>query len=72
MSFVEFLKNVDGPLRFYLQYSLRKAGMDLENLREEEALRVIAKAAGGHVAEVFYAMYLESKQQSKLLALVSA
>jgi hypothetical protein len=71
MRFKDFLKSLDDPLKFYLQYSLKRLGLTLDNL-EEEAMQVVAEAAGPHIAEVLYEMYLEVKQGKKKLVAVSA
>jgi hypothetical protein len=72
MRFKDFLKSLDDPLKFYLQYSLKRLGLTLDNLEEEEAMQVVAEAAGPHIAEVLYEMYLEVKQGKKKLVAVSA
>ena len=72
MSFKDFLNSLDDPLRFYLQYSLKKLGLTLDDVEEEEALEVVAEAAGPHIAEVLYEMYLEVKQGKKRLVALSA
>jgi len=72
MRFKDFLKSLDDPLKFYLQYSLRRLGLTLDNVEEEEAMQVVAEAAGPHIAEVLYEMYLEVKQGKKKLVAVSA
>jgi len=71
MRFKDFLNSLDDPLKFYLQYSLKKLGLTLDNV-EEEAMQVVAEAAGPHIAEVLYEMYLEVKQSKKKLVAVSA
>jgi hypothetical protein len=72
MRFKDFLNSLDDPLKFYLQYSLKRLGLTLDNVDEEEAMQVVAKAAGPHIAEVLYEMYLEVKQGKKKLVAVSA
>jgi len=72
MRFKDFLNSLDDPLRFYLQYSLKRLGFTLDNVEEEEAMQVVAEAAGPHIAEVLYEMYLEVKQGKKKLIAVSA
>jgi len=72
MSFKDFLNSLDDPLRFYLQYSLEKLGLTLDDAEEEEALEVVAEAAGPHIAEILYEMYLEVKQGKKRLVALSA
>jgi len=72
MRFKDFLNSLDDPLKFYLQYSLRRLGLTLDNVDEEEAMQVVAEAAGPHIAEVLYEMYLEVKQGKKKLVAVSA
>jgi hypothetical protein len=71
MRFKDFLNSLDDPLKFYLQYSLKRLGLTLDNV-EEEAMQVVAEAAGPHIAEVLYEMYLEVKQGKKKLVAVSA
>jgi len=71
MRFKDFLNSLDDPLKFYLQYSLKRLGLTLDNI-EEEAMQVVAEAAGPHIAEVLYEMYLEVKQGKKKLVAVSA
>ena len=71
MRFKDFLNSLDDPLKFYLQYSLKSLGLTLDNV-EEEAMQVVAEAAGPHIAEVLYGMYLEVKQGKKKLVAVSA
>jgi len=72
MRFKDFLNSLDDPLKFYLQYSLKKLGLTLDDVEEEEALEVVAEAAGPHIAEVLYEMYLEVKQGKKRLVALSA
>ncbi|MCC6067034.1 MAG: hypothetical protein RQ859_02925 [Pyrobaculum sp.] len=72
MRFKDFLNSLDDPLKFYLQYSLKRLGLTLDNVEEEEAMHVVAEAAGPHIAEVLYEMYLEVKQGKKKLVAVSA
>jgi len=72
MRFKNFLNSLDDPLKFYLQYSLKKLGLTLDDVEEEEALEVVAEAAGPHIAEVLYEMYLEVKQGKKRLVALSA
>ncbi|MGC8994534.1 MAG: hypothetical protein ACP5J0_03955 [Pyrobaculum sp.] len=72
MEFVEFLKTLDDPLKFYLHYSLKKFGLDLEGLEKEGALEAISKAVGPHIAELLYGMYLEARSGRKSILLVSA
>jgi hypothetical protein len=72
MRFKDFLNSLDDPLKFYLQYSLKRLGLALDNVDEEEAMQVVAEAAGPHIAEVLYEMYLEVKQGKKKLVAVSA
>ena len=72
MEFVEFLKTLDDPLKFYIHYSLKKIGLDLEGLEEEGALAAISKAVGPHIAEILYGMYLEARAAKKEILLVSA
>jgi hypothetical protein len=72
MRFKDFLNSLDDPLKFYLQYSLKRLGLTLDNVDEEEAMQVVAEAAGSHIAEVLYDMYLEVKQGKKKLVAVSA
>lgn len=72
MRFKDFLNSLDDPLKFYLQYSLKSLGLTLDNVDEEEAMQVVAEAAGPHIAEVLYEMYLEVKQGKKKLVAVSA
>jgi len=72
MRFKDFLNSIDDPLKFYLQYSLRRLGLTLDNVEEEEAMQVVAEAAGPHIAEVLYEMYLEVKQGKKKLVAISA
>ncbi len=71
MRFKDFLNSLDDPLKFYLQYSLKRIGLTLDNV-EEEAMQVVAETAGPHIAEVLYEMYLEVKQSKKKLVAVSA
>ncbi len=71
MRFKDFLNSLDDPLKFSLQYSLKKLGLTLDNV-EEEAMQLVAKAAGPHIAEVLYEMYLEVKQGKKKLVAISA
>ena len=71
MRFKDFLNSLDDPLKFYLQYSLKRLGLTLDNV-EEEAMQVVAEAAGSHIAEVLYETYLEVKQGKKRLVAVSA
>ena len=71
MRFKDFLNSLDDPLKFYLQHSLKRLGLTLDNV-EEEAMQVVAEAAGPHIAEVLYEMYLEVKQGKKKLVAVSA
>ena len=71
MRFKDFLNSLDDSLRFYLQYSLKRLGLTLDNV-QEEAMQVAAEAAGPHIAEVLYEMYLEVKQGKKRLVAVSA
>lgn len=72
MRFKDFLNSLDDSLRFYLQYSLKRLGLTLDNVEEEEAMQVVGEAAGPHIAEVLYEMYLEVKQGKKKLVAVSA
>ncbi|NAZ33095.1 MAG: hypothetical protein GU356_02185 [Pyrobaculum sp.] len=72
MRFKDFLNSLDDPLKFYLQYSLKRLGLTLDNVDGEEAMQVVAEAAGPHIAEVLYEMYLEVKQGKKKLVAVSA
>jgi hypothetical protein len=72
MRFKDFLNSLDDPLKFYLQYSLKRLGLTLDNVEEEEVMQVVAEAAGPHIAEVLYEMYLEVKQGKKKLVAVSA
>ncbi len=72
MRFKDFLNSLDNPLKYYLQYSLKRLGLTLDNVEEEEAMQVVAEAAGPHIAEVLYEMYLEVKQGKKKLVAVSA
>jgi hypothetical protein len=71
MRFKDFLNSLDDPLKLYLQYSLKRLGLTLDNV-EEETMQVVAEAAGPHIAEVLYEMYLEVKQGKKKLVAVSA
>ena len=71
MRFKDFLNSLDDPLKFYLQYSLKRLGLTLDNV-EEEAMQVVAEAAGPHIAEILDEMYLEVKQGKKKLVAVSA
>jgi hypothetical protein len=71
MRFKDFLNSLDDPLKSYLQYSLKRLDLTLDNV-EEEAMQVVAEAAGPHIAEVLYEMYLEVKQGKKKLVAVSA
>ena len=72
MRFKDFLNSLDDSLKFYLQYSLKRLGLTLDNVEEEEAMQVVAEAAGPHIAEVLYEMYLEFKKGKKKLVAVSA
>jgi hypothetical protein len=72
MRFKDFLNSLDDPLKFYLQYSLKRLGLTLDNVDQEEAMQVVAETAGPHIAEVLYEMYLEVKQGKKKLVAVSA
>jgi len=72
MRFKDFLNSLDDPLKFYLQYNLKKLGLTLDDVEEEEAMQVVAEAAGPHIAEVLYEMYLEVKQGKKKLVTISA
>ena len=72
MKFRDFLNNLDDPLKFYLQYSLKKLGIALDDLKEEEAMRLLTAAVGSHIAEVLYEMYLEVKEGRKKLIAISA
>lgn len=72
MRFKDFLNSLDDPLKSYLQYSLKRLGLTLDNVDEEGAMQVAAEAAGPHIAEVLYEMYLEVKQGKKKLVAVSA
>jgi hypothetical protein len=72
MKFRDFLNNLDDPLKFYLQYSLKKLGIALDDLKEEEVMQLLTAAVGSHVAEVLYEMYLEVKEDRKKLIVISA
>jgi hypothetical protein len=72
MKFKDFLNNLDDPLKFYLQYSLKKLGIALDELNEEEAMQLLTAAVGSHIAEVLYEMYLEVKEGRKKLVAISA
>ena len=65
MKFKDFLNNLDDPLKFYLHYSLKKLGIALDELNEEEAMQLLTAAVGSHIAEVLYEMYLEVKEDRK-------
>jgi hypothetical protein len=67
MKFKEFLNNLDDPLKFYLQYSLKKLGIALDELKEEEVMQLLTVAVGSHIAETLYEMYLEVKEDRKKL-----
>ncbi|AAL63343.1 conserved within P. aerophilum [Pyrobaculum aerophilum str. IM2] len=71
MEFVEFLKTLEEPLQFFLQYRLRKMGLSIDDISNEEALEAISKAVGSHVAELLYTMYLEAKTNKREWLLVS-
>jgi predicted ribosome quality control (RQC) complex YloA/Tae2 family protein len=71
MKFRDFLNNLDDPLKFYLQYNLKKLGTALDELKEE-AMQLLTAAVGSHIAEVLYEMYLEVKKERKKLIAVSA
>jgi len=71
MRFKDYLNSLDDPHKSYLQYSLKRLDLTLDNV-EEEAMQVVAEAAGPHIAEVLYEMYLEVKQSKKKLVAVSA
>jgi hypothetical protein len=64
MKFKDFLNNLDDPLKFYLQYSLKKLGIALDDLKEE-AMQLLTAAVGSHIAEVLYEMYLEVKKKER-------
>jgi hypothetical protein len=73
MEFKDFLNNLDDPLKFYLQYSLKKKlGIALDDLKEEEAMQLLTAAVGSHIAEVLYEMYLEVKEGRKKPIVISA
>ena len=72
MKFRDFLNNLDDPLKFYLQYSLKKLGIALDDLKEEEVMQLLTAAVGSHIAEVLYEMYLEVKEGRKKLIAISA
>ncbi len=72
MRFKDFLNSLDDPLKFYLYYSLKKLGLTLDDVEEEKAMQAVAEAAGPHIAEVLYEMYLEVKQGKKKLVALSA
>jgi hypothetical protein len=72
MKFRDFLNNLDDPLKFYLQYSLKKLGIALDDLKEEEVMQLLTAAVGSHIAEVLYEMYLEVKEERKKLIAISA
>jgi hypothetical protein len=72
MKFKDFLNNLDDPLKFYLQYSLKKLGIALDDLKEEEVMQLLTAAVGSHIAEVLYEMYLEVKEGKKKLIVISA
>lgn len=65
MELKEFLNSLDGALRLYIEYSLKKLGLSLERLEEEEVMEVLAEAVGPHVAEVLYSMYLSANTQKR-------
>jgi hypothetical protein len=71
MKFKDFLNNLDDPLKFYLQHSLKKLGIALDDLKEE-AMQLLTAAVGSHIAEVLYDMYLEVKEDRKKLIVISA
>ncbi len=72
MRFKDFLNSLDDPLKFYLNYSLKKLGLTLDDVEEGKAMQVVAEAAGPHIAEVLYEMYLEVKQGKKKLVALGA
>ena len=72
MKFRDFLNNLDDPLKFYLQYSFKKLGIALDELKEEEVMQLLTAAVGSHIAEVLYEMYLEVKEDRKKLVAISA
>jgi hypothetical protein len=72
MKFRDFLNNLDDPLKFYLQYSLKKLGIALDDLKEEEVMQLLTAAVGSHIAEVLNEMYLETKEDRKKLIAISA
>jgi len=72
MKFRDFLNTLDDPLKFYLQYSLKKLGIALDDLKEEEVMQLLTAAVGSHIAEVLYEMYLEVKEGRKKLIAISA
>jgi hypothetical protein len=72
MKFKDFLNNLDDPLKFYLQYSLKKLGIALDDLKEEEVMQFLTAAVGSHIAEILYDMYLEVKEDRKKLIAISA
>lgn len=64
MRFKDFLRSLDPVLTYFLSYRLKKFGFELDSLEEDQALEIIAKATGSHIAEVLYTMYLQ--ESSKL------
>ena len=72
MKFRDFLNTLDDPLKFYLQYSLKKLGIALDDLKEEEVMQLLTAAVGSHIAEVLYEMYLETKESRQKLVAISA
>jgi hypothetical protein len=48
MKFRDFLNNLDDPLKFYLQYNLKKLGIALDDLKEEEIMQLLTAAVGSH------------------------
>jgi len=73
MKFRDFLNTLDDPLKFYLQYSLKKKlGIALDDLKEEEAMQLLTAAVGSHIAEVLNEMYLETKESRQKLVAISA
>ncbi|MCI4446297.1 MAG: hypothetical protein JHC20_00020 [Pyrobaculum sp.] len=69
MKFRDFLNNLDDPLKFYLQYSLKKVGVALDDLKDEEVMQLLTAAVGSHIAEVLNEMYLETEDRKKLIAI---
>ncbi|ACB39209.1 hypothetical protein [Pyrobaculum neutrophilum] len=68
MSLKRFIQSLDPTISCFLIYRLRRAGYDLEELDEERLFEAVARAAGPHIAEVLYTMYLSARSEEGVLA----